>query len=501
MKTFDPWRPIVVIALAAILGLAFLGTRGLFDPDEGRYTNVALHMLDSGDWVTPRRYDDVGHFTKPPVTYWAIASSVAVFGRNPWAARLPMALAYLGCVFLAWRIARRLAPAAQIQTAVAYATLLMPFAASQLVTTDFLLAFLQTSAMACFVEARFGPAARARWWIWLLWLALGVAFMTKGPPALLPLLAMIAFDALVARPERRTLWSPIGIGVFVLVALPWFLVMTRENPGLLEYFLRHEVYHRIATDRFGRHGEWYGWLEIYLPTLVIGTLPWTRALWRGLRANLASWRAWRAASARQADATILLPLLWIALPLLVFCVARSRLPLYLLPLFVPLALIIGRAWRDGVARAPGAIFLGAWALALIALKLAVAYWPTSQNAVDWVAAIRERVDFEPREILFVEDQPRYALHLYLHAEIEKIALDPTTTNRFNPDYDEPLDEEIADEDGHALFITKTSKWPAVRARIEQAGFAITTHGEPFRDRVMFTIKPEGVIPATPREED
>ena len=63
-------------ALAVVLALALLGHRGIWDPDEGRYTNVALHMLSSGDWIDPHRSTEVGHWTKPPLTYWAIASAV-----------------------------------------------------------------------------------------------------------------------------------------------------------------------------------------------------------------------------------------------------------------------------------------------------------------------------------------------------------------------------------------------------------------------------------------
>src|SRR6187549_3605864 len=99
-----------VAAVALLLALGFLGSRGIWDPDEGRYTNVGLMMLDTGDWLNPKRNHDVGHWTKPPLTYWSIASSVGIFGRTAWAARLPIALSYLLCVWLTWRIARRLAP-------------------------------------------------------------------------------------------------------------------------------------------------------------------------------------------------------------------------------------------------------------------------------------------------------------------------------------------------------------------------------------------------------
>ena len=50
-----------IAALAIVLALLFLGSRGIWDPDEGRYTNVALHMLDSGDWIDPHRSAEVNH--------------------------------------------------------------------------------------------------------------------------------------------------------------------------------------------------------------------------------------------------------------------------------------------------------------------------------------------------------------------------------------------------------------------------------------------------------
>ncbi|WP_162111099.1 ArnT family glycosyltransferase, partial [Pseudoxanthomonas mexicana] len=157
-----------ITVLAVLLAFTFLGMRGIWDPDEGRYTNVALNMLDSGDWLEPHRHHETGHWTKPPLTYWAIAASVAAFGRDPWAARLPAALAYLLSAWLAWRIARRLTPGAEDMAALAYATMLLPFGASGLITTDFLLAASETLAVWAFVEARFGPGRRVAGWLVLM---------------------------------------------------------------------------------------------------------------------------------------------------------------------------------------------------------------------------------------------------------------------------------------------------------------------------------------------
>lgn len=61
-------RRTLLIGLLLVLLLVAASGRGLWDPDEGRYTNVALNMLDSGDWVHPMRNHHSHHWTKPPLT-------------------------------------------------------------------------------------------------------------------------------------------------------------------------------------------------------------------------------------------------------------------------------------------------------------------------------------------------------------------------------------------------------------------------------------------------
>jgi len=484
-------------AFAAVLALAFLGSRGIWDPDEGRYTNVALNMLDSGDWLNPRRNDEVGHWTKPPLTYWAIASSIAVFGTNPWAARLPAALSYLLCAWLAWRIAARLAPGSQQAAAIAYATMLFPFGASQLITTDYLLSAWITLAMWAFVQARFpqspsAPTRHARKWIALMWIALALAFVTKGPAGLFPLPVVLLFDFLMpGRREHRVLqWS--GLVLFALLALPWYLAVFHGNPGLFSYFVGDELVNRMTTTEFGRHAEWYGWIEIYVPTLVVGTLPWTPTLWRwarGLPAMVRPW--WRDPQHRQRDAQWLLLALWLLLPLAVFCLARSRMPLYLLPLFVPIAVIVALQWAREGRGLPSWPKLLAWAFALLLAKAATAYWPTHKNAHAWAQAIVERAPAPIHEIVFVEDMARYGLHLELGrgTEIEKISLDALHEPRFNPEYDEPLAVELDEHEHGVVWVTKQDDWPTVQARIDSHGYRAIVLGTPFERRVLFRVEP------------
>jgi 4-amino-4-deoxy-L-arabinose transferase-like glycosyltransferase len=481
--------PFWIAALAIVLALGFLGQRGIWDPDEGRYTNVALHMLDSGDWIDPHRSNAIGHWTKPPLTYWTIASSVAVFGHNAWAARLPAALSYLLSVWLAWRIARRLAPGSEPQAALIYATMLFPVGATQWITTDYVLAAGETLALWAFVEVRFGNRAHPGRWMAAMWAGFALAFLTKGPPGLLPLLAILAFDLAQPRRMRPRALQWQGLLLFALIAAPWYVIVTARNPGLLQYFLGSEVVARVATDDFSRHGEWYGWIVIYVPTLLLGTLPWTPALLRWARALPASVRGWRTREGRVDDAAGLLLALWLLLPLLVFCVSRSRLPLYILPLFVPLALLAARQ-RQGEGRPlPRWHWLLLWSAVMLALQLATAQWPTHKNAEAWAQAIRARVPGPITQIAFVDDMARYGLHLHLGVEIEKLSLQPEGHAQFNPEYDETVADEIrTDFDPASLWITKQAHWLAVRDALAALGVDALPQGTPYEGRIIFRIR-------------
>ena len=500
-----PARVAWVAALAVTLALLLPGLRGIWDPDEGRYTNAAMHMVESGNWLEPHRSDEVGHWTKPPLTYWAIAASVEAFGRNPWAARLPSSLSYLLCTWLAWRMARRLLPGAgaapaagdaeagALQAPLLFATMLLPFGAAQLITTDYLLAACESLAMWGFVEARFGDGRHARRWLALMWTGFALAFLCKGPPGLLPLMAVLAFEVLTpavaadgTRRVRALQWWSLPL--FAVVALPWYLAVVLRNPGLLQYFVGAEVVDRVASDDFNRHGEWYGWLAVYAPTLVVGTLPWTPALWRWLRALPARIRGWRTRDGRERDRASLLLALWVALPLLVFCLSRSRLPLYVLPLFVPLALLATQQRLAEARAVPAHRRLAAWAALLLALELATSLWPTHKDGKAWQRAIAERAPGAVTQVNIVDDMARYSLHLQMGVDVEKLSLRPLHESRYGPSYDEDVADELSDDyDPGAIWFTKQPHFPAVQARLRELGYVAVPQGTPYQGRILFRV--------------
>src|SRR5438552_276289 len=84
----DAW---IAFFLAFLALSAFAWVRDLWDADEGRYAAVALDMLRTGDFVTPRE-DHMRFLDKPPLVYWAEDAAFTIFGATPFSARLPCLL-------------------------------------------------------------------------------------------------------------------------------------------------------------------------------------------------------------------------------------------------------------------------------------------------------------------------------------------------------------------------------------------------------------------------
>jgi 4-amino-4-deoxy-L-arabinose transferase-like glycosyltransferase len=482
-----------VLSLALLMGLCFQGTRGLWEPDEGRYTNVALQMLHTGDFITLRRNAEALHFTKPPVTYWSIAASVSAFGRTEWAVRLPMALAFALTVVLVFQLGKRFVPDKPWLPALIYATSPVPFIATNTVNTDTVLAATEALAVFFYVRERFGAGSPR--WLDAMWAGFGLAFLTKGPPALLPLLAIVVFE--FSQGGARRLLRPIGLLAFALVGLGWFALVISLHPGLLDYFLGHEVYARIATDELKRYPEWYGPLVVYLPTVLFGALPWMVAALPRMP------QAWRTRSPMPADLRFLC--IWLALPLLVFCLARSRLPLYLLPLFVPISLLLGRSLAGCRWRPLASWLLLIWVLLLLGFKYGVSrYYVSDKDGRTFTAQLSPLLPGHPDQILFVEDMTRNGLNLYFDTEIERLSFKPQPKMLSDSSYDRTVAEALRDSQTHRIFIMKREVEPYFLNELRAGGktplllgVLAESRGRSERERVVYTVVGDFPSPTTP----
>lgn len=458
---------LLVLLLAFAYVMPFQGTRHLWGTDEGRYSAVAVEMLDSGDWLVPHRHPEHPHLSKPPLTYWALASSMAVFGKNEWALRLASALSFvltIGCAFV---IGKRLQPERPWWPPLVVAGTAMTFLAANAISTDPLLCAFETLGMTGVVLAWRGETERiARRGAWIVGLGFGLAFLTKGPPGLLPLLPTLWFWWRNRSQFRAAPFNWKTLAIWAPIALPWFLVLIARDHQLLNYFLGHETYGRVFSDEHDRHGQWYGWIVAYGPVALIGALPWTLVLvWDALR------RRGQPHPAIGADdrAVSRFLLLWLLVPLLIFIVARSRLILYVLPLLVPFALWTAQRTRDLTISRTGKILLALWFALLLALKILMPTLFAAQFAGKdsrlMADSIRAQVHEPIDEVVFVDETALYGLRVYMNTPVLRVDFGETP----NTAVDDTLARALAQHRRHRLWLVHEHTGPQFVSDVAHAG--------------------------------
>ena len=341
-------------ASALLTFFLLLGARGLNEPDEGRYGEIAREMLETGNWLVPHIWY-VPHLDKPPLTYWAVAGSMAVFGEGEWAVRLPLALAGLSGLAAVYCFARLFGGRrGAVWAVLILQSSLLYWAMARMLTTDiFLTQFIawafyfgwrswrsMDDLEAADELARVRSARACFRWQLAAWTALALGFLTKGPVALaVPLASWAAFLVLRRPPGARwqtfLLSNVAGLVVFNLLVLPWFVAVFQSVPGAFDYMVRGQVVgHALGTSIKNRGGPpWY-----YAGILAVGWLPWTVLigwLWRGDH--------WRQLNQHHKDGWLLLSI-WAGFTFVLFSLARAKLPAYILPLFPALALLTSFRW-------------------------------------------------------------------------------------------------------------------------------------------------------------
>lgn len=349
------WRQLVLVAVVALAaGLSFQGTRGIYHTTEARYAGCARETMLSGNIAVPV-LDGEGHWTKPPLTYWAIMGGIRLFGQTPFAARFYLVLALLlSALAVYWTGSLVWGPDAGMWAGLVFATSPYVVASAHVVSTDMLVVLWVAISLAAFQHGKTHGSSLAHL---LGWLSLGLAFLTKGPPAMLvPAAVLVCALAMAKGPAagRRRPWIILpGVLLFLVVGLGWYTWAALAHPGLFSYWIGEELVARNLTDEFRRNPGFDFVVTNYLPIMLFGSGPWLLLALFGLRGtgwsrNIRDHLLSRESPPSVARFSLLVG--GIIFPLLVFALSRSKLPLYLAPVFVPLSLLLGRRVEQMIAQ-------------------------------------------------------------------------------------------------------------------------------------------------------
>ena len=335
-------RPVLILLALLAIFITFddLNGRKLANPDEGRYSEISREMAASGDFVTPR-LNGLKYFEKPPLQYWATAISFTLFGENEFAARLYTALCGLGCILLVAYTGKRVFDE---ETGMLAGLVLLsaPYfvAMSEVVTLDMGVTFWLTLAVSSLLISQHSSVEFSRRrWLWLAWTGMAAAVLSKGLIGIVFPAAAVFLYCIFQR-NFRLLWKlewVVGPLVFLAITVPWFALVSHQNPEFPQFFFIHEHVERFLSTVHRREQPWW----FFFPILLAGFLPWAIAL---IPAFVQGWRRsphlCRESGASGTFAPHKFVLIYSIFILLFFSKSGSKLAGYILPMFPVLALVI-----------------------------------------------------------------------------------------------------------------------------------------------------------------
>ena len=411
------------LALLWLLLLLLAALRPLAVPDEGRYGEVGRWMLQSGDWLTPR-LNGIPFFHKPPYLYWLEAISLATFGVNELALRLVPAL-HAGLMLVGLYLSARAVGGEQVarRAALMLGTSLAFLLGGQYINHDMLVASWIGVAIWCFAFAFMAGdkpnPALAR----LGFVACALGLLTKGLIGMaLPGLVLLVW-LIWTRQLRKLLYLPwiSGLGLFALIALPWFVIAQQKYPQLFDYMFIGQQFNRYTASSYNNPQPWW----FYLASVLLLLFPWVFFALIPFRQS--------GKSASQPTAAVPLAkewwtLCWIwAVAIIVFfSMPHSKLIGYILPVMPPLALLAALGWQRGMVHRwwAGRLFAALCLLNIgIALTIVTQVGPVTREGRAQDVAQALACAANPDDTVYLSDAYPYDLPFYAQTRKPMVVLE------------------------------------------------------------------------------
>ena len=346
-----------------------LGRLALANPDEARYAEIPREMALRDDWVTPR-LNDTPYFEKPPLVYWLVGASRALFGPGEFALRLAPALFGVGGILLTYGATRRLfGREAGLAAGVVLGTSVLYFILSRILLLDMVVSVLISAALFCFILGVREPAGPTRRRLfYAVYVSAALATLAKGLIGfLLPGAVMFCWLLCFDQWNRlRPFYLPTGLGLFLAIAAPWHYLAAERNADWAQFYFIREHWERFTTTAHSRAEPFW----FFVPVIAAGLFPWVGFLGGAIRAAIPG--GWIRRK-ENADAWFLIA--WAVFVFLFFSKSASKLIPYILPLFPPLAALIGswiaKCWSE---RAASRLRVGFGVFAFVCGVLAVAFF-------------------------------------------------------------------------------------------------------------------------------
>lgn len=369
MEVFKkPWFIVIFFSVVLIVNIFPIGGYSLYILDEVKNATAALEMWNSGEWILPN-FNGEPRYDKPPLHYYFFILSYQIFGASAFAARLfPTICGWLTLVLL-FRFTKKHFDinAAIFSVSVLLASLHWGIQFRLSVPDPFLILFVTWTLLE--VLEFIGSGYQAKSHLRKASFFLGLAVLSKGPIAMVLVGGGIFLFLILEREfffqRIRQFLDPLAIGLFLIVAIPWYALVAWKTGGDWVYeFIFHHNLNRFADPMEGHGGGFY----LTLIMVILGLFPGSLFL----PYLFGRFRFWNTIPFE-----VRFGVLFSAFTLFFFMFSGTKLPNYTVPLYPMLALALG--WQmsksavselkwPGLA---GAVFLLTFPVAFYFLSLEI----------------------------------------------------------------------------------------------------------------------------------
>ena len=339
-KSRPVWAHVaLLVVLCAALYFPYLGSTPFFDKGEPREAMAVQDIMTRGEWLVPlKRATDIP--SKPPLFHWSAALTSSLSGKlNEATIRFPSALYATLTVLMLYLLARRLFdPDAALLGGAILATTLVYANQALSARVDMTLCFVVTLSLTIFYRIYKGFLTSPLWY-YVFYATIGIGTLAKGPLSIV-LSALVCAAFVLSRRRwdlvRKFCFHP-GVILMIVLGAGWYVVaVTRGGEGFFSRQIIEENLARFAGGSGHSHPVHY-----YVPYLFSQGLPWSIFL------PFLLWDYFKRKSHANEDKLFFG--VWFAVMFGLFSLSVGKRPVYLLPLYPALSILLGLWFRETVA--------------------------------------------------------------------------------------------------------------------------------------------------------
>lgn len=320
-------------ALAFFLGFSIfiyfwnIWINDIWIPNESFYAEASREILETGNFIDIH-YNYENRFNKPPLTYWLVSLSYMIFGVNEFATRLPIVLLALGTVLLTFSIGKEI-----FNRNVAIVSVFVLFFSFQFVlnsrytSPEIPITFFFTLTLYLFL---IGYKNKKFLYIFLSYIALGLTVLTKGYPYIVLIGGIVVFYIIFENSFKLSkFWEDLkflklwlGLPLVIVIGFWWYFVMYfKYGNSFLEVLFKETIHRAVGGDKSLNP-------LFYISAISWAFLPYSLTFYYSFL------------ELKKLFKNLLFPTVWFFVVLTVFTLAKGKIPVYILPAYPSMAIIV-----------------------------------------------------------------------------------------------------------------------------------------------------------------